>query len=112
MTEPDAPEKFSVITFDPLATTSAVSTLPSDKFRVDPFGVNLHASRKTLEEGDDTWTMRLTGGSIGEQCHTQMVRDAARLNPAAAWSIAFPKPFRQIRRLRLGHPAASNHELA
>ena len=61
---PDAAEDFDRVGLDPLPPAAAVAPLAAPQLDVDRLGVDLHAGRKAIDQGDQRLAVRFAGGPV------------------------------------------------
>ena len=63
---PDAAENFDVVGFDPLTAATAVAPLAAPQLDVDRLGLDRHAGRKPLDQGQQSLAVRFSSGPIAQ----------------------------------------------
>ena len=88
---PDAGEDVDRVGFDPLPAAAAVAALAAPQFDVDRAGVELHARRKAIDQGQQRFAVRFAGGPVAQGHGTywfttqnETAQPAASAEPAPA----------------------------
>ena len=91
---PNAREYLNAIGFDPLASTTAISTLPSFQFRIDRIGFKLDASWEAIDGGQQRFAMGFSSCPIPQ--HDLLLIPDCKSRPAAQGAPANPPETRLL----------------